>query len=360
MSGPEPQPGILGITPYRGGEGTVVGHALASNENPHGAGSAAREAYRAASARLHLYPEGGAEALRAAIAQAHGLDPARIVCGNGSDELIGLLCHAYAGVGDEVLHTEHGFLMYRLAALAAGAVPVAAAERGCRADIDAILGATSPATRLVFLANPNNPTGSWLERGEVERLADGLSARALLVLDAAYAEYVDDPAYEAGASLVEARPDVVMTRTFSKIHGLAGLRIGWAYCPPGIADVLNRIRGPFNANRAGQEAAAAAVADRAHVETSLRENRRLRAELAAGLTGLGIRVWPSVTNFVLAEFASKEAMAAANAALREGGIYVRRMEAYGLPACLRITVGSDAAVQDLLEALGEHFGKASK
>ena len=349
--GPEPQPGVLDILPYVGGEGTLTGHALASNENPLGAGEAARAAILEGLGRLHVYPDGGANALREAIAEAHGLDPARIVCGNGSDELLALLCRAYAGAGCEVMHSAHGFLMYRILALAAGAVPVAVSERNLRADVDALLAAVSNRTRVLFLANPNNPTGSVLERGELCRLLEGLPGRVLLVLDSAYAEYAEGPEYEDGASLVENHPNVVMTRTFSKIHGLAALRVGWAYCPEPVASVLNRVRGPFNCNAPGMLAAAAAVGDRTHVERSVAMNSANRAALAAGLREMGIEVAPSAGNFVLARFGSSGLAGQADSALRAAGIRVRRMTAYGLPESLRVTVGTQTAVRDVLGAL---------
>ena len=349
--GPEPQPGVLDILPYVGGEGTLIGHALASNENPLGAGEAARAAILEGLGRLHVYPDGGANALREAIAEAHGLDPARIVCGNGSDELLALLCRSYAGAGCEVIHSAHGFLMYRISALAAGAVPVAVSERNLRADVDALLAAVSNRTRILFLANPNNPTGSVLERGELCRLLEGLPGRVLLVLDSAYAEYAEGPEYEDGASLVESHPNVVMTRTFSKIHGLAALRVGWAYCPGPVASVLNRVRGPFNCNAPGMLAAAAAVGDRMHVERSVSMNSANRAALDAGLRAMGIEVAPSAGNFVLARFGSSELAGQADSALRVSGIRVRRMAAYGLPESLRVTVGTEAAVRDVLGAL---------
>ena len=354
---PVPQPGILDISPYVGGEGEAGGYMLASNENPLGAGARAREAYLRQADGLHIYPDGAAAFLRDAIAEAHGLDAGRIVCGNGSDELLALLCHAYAGAGNEVIHSEHGFLMYRIATLAAGARPVSVAETNLRADVDRILKAAGDETRIVFLANPNNPTGSWLKRNELRHLRDGLPAHALLVLDAAYAEYVTEPEYVAGVEFVESQRNVVMTRTFSKIHGLAGLRIGWAYCPDRVAAVLHRIRGPFNANAAAQAAAAAAVLDFPHVQASVGENIRNRAFLSRGLSDLGLEVFPSGGNFVLVQFADAHAAGEADAALRRRRVFVRRMDAYGLPACLRVTVGAEEAIRAILSCLSEHIGE---
>ena len=353
--GPRPQPGILDIAPYVGGEGTRSGHALAANENPLGAGDAARAALRRGLEAAHVYPDGGATALREAIARAHALDPAGIVCGNGSDELLALLCRAYAGPGDEVLHSAHGFLMYRISALAAGATPVSVPERGLRVDVAAMLAAVTGRTRILFLANPNNPTGSVLLRRELLALVDGLPERVLVVLDSAYAEYCAGPEYAAeyedGAALVAARPNVVMTRTFSKIHGLAALRVGWAYAPAPVAAVLHRIRGPFNCNTPGLLAAAAAVGDRAHVARSAAMNAENRSLLAAGLRRAGLAVAPSAGNFLLVGFADPAAAAAADGRLRAADIRVRAMSAYGLPAHLRITVGTGEAVAGVLAVL---------
>ena len=349
--GPEPQPGVLDIHPYVGGEGTLTGHALASNENPLGAGEAARAALITGMERPHVYPDGGASALRLAIAEEHGLDPERIVCGNGSDELLALLCRAYSGSGSEIVYSAHGFLMYRICALAAGAMPIAVAERGLVADADALIAAVGSRTRILFLANPNNPTGSVLMREELCRLVDGIPERVLVVIDAAYAEYAVGPDYEDGAALVEDRSNVVMTRTFSKIHGLAALRVGWSYCPRSVASVLNRVRGPFNCNAPGMAAAAAAVGDREHVERSVMMNTMNRAALAKGLERLEITTPPSAGNFLLARFRGREEAGCADSALRAVGIRVRRMDAYGLPEYLRITVGTEPAIRDVLSAL---------
>lgn len=348
---PQPRPGLMAISPYVGGDSAEGAVNLASNENPLGAGPAARRAFVAEADRIHRYPDGGSVALREAIAAAHDLDAARIVCGAGSDELIGLLASAYAGEGDEVIHSEHGFLMYRICALAAGATPVSVPERALRTDVEAILAAVTPALRIVFLANPNNPTGSWLDRDALRRLADGLPERALLVLDAAYAEYVGDAEYEAGAALVETRPNVVMIRTFSKLHGLAALRVGWAYCPSQVADALHRARGPFNVSAPAQAAAAAALADRDHIEASLAMNARNREALAEAVGRLGLFAAPSAGNFLLVRFPDPAEARATDALLRAGGVYVRRVDAYGLPDCLRMTAGDDAATARLIELL---------
>lgn len=249
----KPQPGIMDIAPYKGGSSHVEGVdeiiKLSSNENPLGPSPAAKAAFRDAAESLHRYPSDDHAALREAIAEVHGLDPERIVCGAGSDEIIALLCQAYAGPGDDVIYTEHGFLMYRISSLAAGATPVAVPERERVADVDAILAACSDDTKLVFIANPNNPTGTMIGGNELTRLVEGLPPQTLLVLDGAYAEYVEG--FDGGREFVETHDNVVMTRTFSKIYGLGALRVGWGYAPKDVVDVLNRVRGPFNVNAAG-------------------------------------------------------------------------------------------------------------
>lgn len=354
-----PRPGILEISPYVGGSHKVEGvdHTLvlSANEGALGPSPKARAAFRAVADRLHRYPEGGAPALCEAIARHHGLDRARIVCGNGSDELIGLLVQAYAGAGDEVLFSQHGFLMYRLAALAHGATPVAAPERGLKADVDALASRVSPRTRLVFLANPNNPTGSFLTADEVARLRQRLRDDVLLVVDAAYAEYIVRNDYSAGAELVEASGNVVMTRTFSKIYGLAALRLGWAYCPLDVVDVLHRVRGPFNVNAAAEAAGIAALADVRHADAARAHNELWRPWLTDRLAALGLMVHPSIANFVLVGFPDRPERGADAACdfLERRGIITRKMGAYGLPDCLRISIGLEHEVRAVAEALAE-------
>src|SRR5690606_29335018 len=280
------------------------------------------------------------------IGDVHRLNPANIVCGNGSDELLGLLAHTYLGPGDEAIHTEHGFLVYPIQIRAAGAVPVVAPETGETADVDAILERVTPRTKMVFLANPNNPTGTYLPFGEVRRLHASLPGNVVLVLDAAYAEYVRRNDYEAGIELVSSADNVVMTRTFSKIYGLAGLRIGWLYAPVAIAGALHRVRGPFNVNSIAIAAGAAAIADKAHVQRSVEHNGRWIDRLGAELPGLGLRVTPSVGNFILIHFPAgdeRRSAAAADAFLGSRGFVLRAVRAYGFPNALRMTIGTDEA-----------------
>ena len=356
---PTPRPGILDIAAYVPGSHSIPGveikAVLSANENPRGASPRAIAAFRAHAEKLHRYPEGGSTVLRAALAKQYGLDAQRIVCGNGSDEILGLLVHAYAGPGDEVLYSQYGFLMYPIAAKANGATPVTAPEKDYRADVDAILKRVTPRTKIVFLANPNNPTGSVLSREEVQRLADGLPKTCLFVIDAAYAEYVVSNDYSAGVELVDSRDNVVMTRTFSKIHGLAGLRLGWAYCPANVADVLNRIRGPFNVNAAAQAAAVAALEDVAFTDATRTHNDIWRGWLADKLKALGLTVLPSVGNFLLVRFAATPGhdAVAADAYLARRGIIPRKVAAYGLPDWLRITIGTETETRATAEAMAD-------
>jgi histidinol-phosphate aminotransferase len=350
-----PQPGILDIALYVGGESTLPGHAevlkLSSNENPLGCSPAALAAYRAAGESLHRYPSSDQAALRGAIAEIHGLDAARILCGNGSDEIIAFLTQAYAGPGREVVHTEHGFAMYRIAALAAGATPVEVRERERRTDVDAILAACTERTALVFVANPNNPTGTMIGADEVARLAAHLPPQALLVLDGAYAEFV--PGFDGHAGLVDARDNVVTTRTFSKIHGLGGLRVGWAYGPAHVIEVLTRVKGPFNVSGPALAAAEAAVRDTGFTARCLAENTANRARLTAALRDAGVACDDSEANFVLARFSSPAEASACDRALRDAGIIVRRVAGYGFPEGLRVTVGDAAACERVAATIAD-------
>jgi len=360
---PKPRPEILSIQPYVGGESTLQGanrvYKLSSNEGAFGPPPTAQAAYQRLGSELHRYPDGDARELREAIGARFGLDPARIVCGAGSDELISLLCHAYGGPGTELVMSAHGFLMYAISGAAAGCRVVKAPERNLTADVDAILAAVSPATRLVFLANPNNPTGSLLPQSELERLRRGLPDEVLLVIDAAYAEYVDRADYDPGSALVAAGENTVMTRTFSKIFGLAALRLGWAFAPAAIVDVLHRVRGPFNANAAAQAAGIAALAEPGWVEKCRAHNSEWRARLSGMLADLGIKVWPSEANFILADFGAPAKAQAADQFLRARGIIVRRVAAYGLAQCLRITIGTAEECTLVAESLA-HFVRMEK
>lgn len=355
---PQPKPGLLDISPYVPGKSGPDGrkrHKLSSNESPLGPSPAAKAAYEKCATSLHLYPDGSAAVLREAIASRYGLKADHIVCGAGSDELLQLLAHAYLGPDDEAIHSQYGFLVYPIAIRSNGARPVVAPEREFVADVDAILARVSPRTRMVFLANPNNPTGTYLPFSEVKRLHAGLPPAVLLVLDAAYAEYVRANDYEAGLELVSTSDNVVMTRTFSKIHGLAALRLGWAYCPGHVADVLNRIRGPFNVSAPAIAAGAAAIGDQRFIEQAVAHNDRWLAWLGAEIRRLGLEVTPSVGNFLLVHFPGTggKTAAAADSFLAERGFILRRMDSYGLPQALRLSVGTEDANRGVVNSLSD-------
>ena len=353
-----PQPGILDIALYQGGASKIEGQSeplkLSSNENPFGPSPAAVEAMGRALAESHRYPSTDHGPLRVAIAEVYGLDAERVICGVGSDEIIHFLCQAYAGPGDEVLYTEHGFGMYRISALAAAADPVEVPEAERRVDIDALIGGLSERTRLIFIANPANPTATLLDSGEMERLADALPDQCLLVLDGAYAEFAEG--YDGGTALVEKRDNVVMTRTFSKAYGLGGLRVGYGYGPQHVIDTLNRIRGPFNLSGVALAGAEAAVRDQDWVAEWIRVNADERARLIGGLRQLGIACDESHANFVLARFADEAEADAADGFLKSQGIIVRAPKSYGLPHCLRITVGRPEDNDRVLAALASFKG----
>jgi histidinol-phosphate aminotransferase len=356
---PQPNAGIMDIAAYVPGREHVDGVAkvykLSSNETPIGPSPKALEAISALSDRMALYPDGQSNALKHAIATAYGLNPANIVCSNGSDELLGLIAQTYLGAGDEAIYTEHGFLVYKIQIMAAGATPVVVKETDHTANVDAILAAVTPKTKAVFLANPNNPTGTYVPVSEVRRLHAGLPAHVMLVLDAAYAEYVRRNDYEAGVELVSSFDNVVMTRTFSKIHGLAALRIGWMYAPQHVCDAINRVRGPFNVNMLAIAAGAAAIADKAHQDTAIAHNDIWLERATRELEAAGLRVTPSVGNFVLVHFPDDPAKSAAHADafLLSRGFVLRRVSAYGMPNALRLTIGSEEAMLGVLAAIKE-------
>jgi histidinol-phosphate aminotransferase len=360
---PQPRPGVLAIDPYVPGKSTAPGVArvfkLSSNETPLGPSPRAVAAYRAVAEHLEDYPDGASTALREAIGHAFGLDPDRIVCGAGSDDLLNLIADAYLCDGDEAIHTTHAFLVYPIATLGSGATPIAVPEKDHTADVDAMLAAVTARTKIVFLANPNNPTGTYVPFDEVKRLHRALPAHVLLVLDAAYAEYVRRNDYEAGIELVATSDNVVMCRTFSKIYGLAALRLGWLYGPEHVVDAINRIRGPFNVNAAAMAAGIAAIQDSAHVEASRAHNEKWLAWLLAEIRKLGLEVTPSIANFVLIHFPETKGRTAedVDAFLMQRGLILRRVKAYKLPNALRMTVGSEEANRLVVAALAEFMGR---
>lgn len=343
---------------YVSGTATVAGVEnvikLSSNENPWGPSPKAVDAIARASHELHRYPPTDHARLRTAIGEVHGLDPDRLICGVGSDEILILIAQAYAGPGDEVIITEHGFSMYPIIAHGVGATPVIVPERERVVDVDAILAGVTERTRLVFIANPANPTGTMVGKKELTRLASALPEEVVLVLDGAYAEFVDG--FDGGASLVDRFPNVVMTRTFSKIYGLGGLRLGWGYAAREIIDVLNRLRNPFNLSNLQLAAGEAAVRDQDHVTRCRDDNTRLRNWLAHALAEHGVPSDTSSTNFVLARFADAAEADAVDAHLKSEGVIVRKVAGYGLPHCLRITVGDEPSCRRVAHLIGQFKG----
>ncbi len=357
MSLPTPKPGIMDIAPYVGGESKIPGIdepiKLASNENTLGASPHAVEALRQMADQAQWYPDGGHTELRHALAEAHGLEADRLVCANGSDELIGLLTKAYAGPGDEVLFSEHGFAMYPISTMAAGATAVRAKDDGLGASVDNFLAAVTDKTRVVFLANPNNPTGTFLPPEEVARLHAGLREDILFVIDAAYAEYIVRNDYSAGLELARQHRNVVVTRTFSKIYALAALRLGWCYADPEIIGVLHRVRGPFNVNAMALAAGVAAVRDVAHVDMSRTHNSEWLPWFQDHVREIGLESPPSIGNFVLVRFPGTDGQDAnaANDYLTTKGIITRKVANYGLPDCIRVTIGTEAQLRATVDAL---------
>ncbi len=354
---PQPRSSILEMEPYKAGKRAIEGIAcpikLSSNESLLGASPKVRDALVRASETLSLYPDGDCEMLRERIAARHGIDAGRIVCGNGSFELLALLGLAYLDQGSEALYSEHGFSFYKLVAQTNGARPVSAPDIGMKADVDAILERVSPKTRIVFLANPNNPTGTYLTNKEVKKLHANLPPHVLLVLDGAYAEYVRREDYEAGIDLVDASQNVVMTRTFSKIYGLACLRLGWCYGPAHVADVLNRIRGPFNVSGAAQAAGVAAIADTSFEKMVVEHNEKWRVWLNKEITSLGLKTTEGAASFLVIHFDKNGQKTAAEADrfLQSKGLILRRLQAYKLPHCIRMTVGLEDANRAVVAAL---------
>ena len=355
--GPKPRPEIFTVHSYVGGESKLPGRnrviKLSSNEGAFGPPPAAIAAIAEAGTKMHRYPDGGMAELRNAIGKAYALDPTQIVCGNGSDEILQLLIQAYGGPGTELIMSAHGFSIYEIAGKTAGCRIRKAPEQNLTTDVDAILKRVTAATRMVFIANPNNPTGTMLSNAELRRLREALPPHILLVIDAAYAEYVDRPDYDGGIALVDTVDNTVMTRTFSKIYGLGGARLGWGYAPPPIVDVLNRLRGPFNVSTTAAAAGMAALADPNWVADGRAHNTRARKKLGSQLIAAGIKIHPSEANFLLADFLTPERAIEADLFLRARGIIVRNVKSYGLPSCLRITIGTDEECELIAESFAE-------
>lgn len=359
---PVPQPGILKIAPYVPGRSDAPAGVtlvkLSANESPLGASPKAREAFAAVAGKLEIYPEGSSRELRAALGEVHGLDPDRIVCGFGSDDLLHLLAQVYLGEGDDALMSQYGFNVYPIITRGASAEIIMVPETDYRADVDALLAAVTSRTRMLFLANPNNPTGTYLSSAEIDRLHAGLRPDILFVLDNAYAEYVTAPDFSVGIDLVNRAENVVMVRTFSKM-GIAGERVGWMYGPPHIVDAVNRIRGPFNVSLSGQAAAAAAARDIEFTARLRDHNDKWRKWLTESLRSNAVQVPDSQGNFILAVFHDRDTSRAAFEALRAKGLLVREMHGYGIPQGLRISIGLEEHMRAVVEILTA-FGAEAK
>ncbi|MEL6783478.1 MAG: histidinol-phosphate transaminase [Pseudomonadota bacterium] len=364
-STPVANSGVMDIDAYVPGKSAVPAgvklHKLSANETPLGPSPEAKKAFAALAERLEDYPDGSATALRQAIAKTHGINADNILCGNGSDECLSLVAKCYLRPGDEAIYSEHGFLVYRIEILGCGATPVVAPEKDFHTDVDAILERVTAKTKMVFLANPNNPTGTYVPMSEVRRLHAGLPSNVILVLDAAYAEYVRRNDYESGIELVGNNENVVMTRTFSKIHGLAALRVGWVYAPRAIIDAMDRVRGPFNVNAAALAAAEAAISDRSMVDKAIAHNDEWLNWTTSQLEDMGLKVTPSVGNFILIHFdpATGKTAADADAYLTAHGFVLRRVGGYGLPDAIRMTIGTEEACRGTVEHVRAFLDQAA-
>ena len=345
MPSPQPRRAIKSLKPYRpekglSPEGRVI--CLSLNESALGPSPLARKALARIGPEMHRYPEQVSADLVAAIAEVENLDPARILPANGSDELIMLIAAAYLEPGDEAIHTQYGFLVFPQAIKVADGVPVVAPDEDMTVSVDAILSRVTPKTRVIFIANPNNPTGTLLERGEVERLVASVPESVVVVLDSAYAEFAqaDSAAYTSGSDLVDKHDNVVMLRTFSKLYGLAAMRLGWGYLPPSIFADLSKIRGPFSVNSAAVAAGIAAIRDRDFAEENLKHNREWMPKMQESIRQAGFEPMPSHCNFFLIRFSGPEEAAAAREFMRGQGILLRSMVPYNLPDCLRMSLGT--------------------
>lgn len=354
------KPDIMDIHPYIGGEARVEGVKrfirLASNENALGTSQLAKDACANSLQEIYRYPNGGTDELREALAKKHPLNVANIVCGAGSEELISLIIKAYAGIGDEVIYSYYGFLMYPISTKAVGATAVTADEHNLTTSVDEILNKVTSKTKLIFIANPNNPTGSFIAKSEIKRLLDNIPENTLLIIDEAYAEFaIAEDGYNSVIDMVDAYNNLCVLRTFSKIYGLAGLRVGWGYFPPHVTDVMHRVRGPFNVNYMAQIAAIAALGDDKFIEDSITHNKKWRKFLVDELANIGIKTYPSAGNFLLAKF--RENTEEIHLKLKEKGVFIRPMGAYKLPNCLRITVGLEEENNALCYCLAEILDK---
>ena len=359
QNAPIPVTGIMDINPYVTGKSFVPGSTriikLSSNETPIGPSAKAVEAFRGASEKLERYPDGSVSALREAIANKYQISFDNVICGTGSDDILNLLARAFLRSGDEAIVTEHGFLIFQIATLSTGARPIKAPEINCHANVDALLEKVTTRTKVVYLANPNNPTGTYVPYAEICRLREELPSSVLLILDAAYAEYIDQEDYNPGMELVQSGNNTVMTRTFSKVFGLASLRLGWAYAPSNIIDVLNRIRGPFNVCSPAIASAVAVLEDQAYLDKAIKHNSEWRPWLQNQIEALSLKVTPSIANFLLVHFKDENAKRSGDADrfLQEHGIILRPVADYGLPNALRLTVGTEEENRIFIQILSK-------
>ena len=359
MSYPKPITGLKNIAPYVGGESELKGFdkivKLASNEGAFGPSPKTLEALKLTAHDFHRYPDGDCTELRNILGEKNNINYKNIICGAGSDELINLLCRCYAGPGDEILYSEHGFAMYPIYGKTVGASIVAAPENNRTVSVDGLLGLITQKTKIIFIANPNNPTGTYIPKREVERLVNNIPKNILLVIDSAYSEFVDRPDYTDGAEFVSANNNVVMLRTFSKIYGMGGLRLGWSYAPDSVLDILNRVRSPFNVSYPAIVSGIAALGDDEFLEMSQKHNQKWLKWTSDEIKGLGLTSAESVCNFLVVDFPNnndlKKTAENADIFLKSKGIIVRRMGGYGLPDSLRITIGLEKEMKYLIESL---------
>lgn len=349
---------VLNLAPYVGGASSIKGKAkvvkLSSNENAFGTSPAIIKAIQEHAAEAFLYPDGGCTELRKAIANVHKLDADRIFCGSGSDEIISLLCQAYLTPNDEVIITQYAFLMYKICAVSCGASTVCVPEKNYKIDPEAIIKAVNKRTKMIFITNPGNPTGTYLTKTELKNLLNRLPSDILVVIDSAYAEFVPEKDYTAGEDLVDEFENVVMLRTFSKIYSMGGMRLGWMYAPAYVLDLLHRFRSPFSVNRLAQYAGIAAINDRATAKKCFEHNAKWLKQLPQRFADMGLKMTPSSTNFVLVHFPETHHKAAdADLYLQDKGFIVRRVTGYGLPNALRITIGTDEQMEELLSHLAD-------
>jgi histidinol-phosphate aminotransferase len=353
-------PGIAGLTPYVPGKpvselerelGISGSIKLASNENPLGPGQRAREAIAAALGEIGFYPDGGGFDLRRAIAEYHGLSPACVTLGNGSNDVLDLVARTFLQPGTESVFSEHAFAVYPISTQAAGATARVAPARRYGHDLEAMAALVNARTRVVWIANPNNPTGTWLSADALRGFVDGLPRTCVAVVDEAYTEYVSEPDFPDASLWLESHPNLIVTRTFSKAHGLAALRVGYALSDTRIADLLNRVRQPFNVNSLAQVAAAAAIRDRDHVTAAVEVNRAGMRQLTAAFDALGLPYIPSVGNFVTVDLGRP--VAPINEGLLRQGVIVRPVGNYGLPHHLRISIGLPEQNARFIAALTE-------